>query len=65
MESLVSCGIFAGMDEILIDWTVERLELEDVTAKLGDITIPEMVKQRRQGHFGKLYRSEYYVLQNA
>ena len=65
VEALASCGIFAGIDELLIDWATERLELEDVAAKLGDTTIPQLVKQRRQGHFGKNYRSEYFVLQNA
>ena len=64
-EALVSCGIFVGMEELLIDWITERLELEDVAAKLGEITIPQLTKQRRQGHFGKKYRSEYFVLQNA
>ncbi len=65
MEALVSCGIFAGIDELFIEWVTERLELEDVAAKLGEITIPQLVKQRRQGHFGKQHRSEYFVLQNA
>lgn len=65
VEALVSCEIFEGIDELLISWATERLELEDVAAKLGDITIPQLVKQRRQGHFGKQYRSEYFVLQNA
>ena len=65
VEALVSCGIFAGVDELLIEWIVERLELEDVAAKLGDITIPQLTKLRRQGHFGKLYANEYFVLQNA
>lgn len=65
VEALVSCGIFAGIDELLIEWATERLELEDVAAKLGDTTIPQLTKQRRQGHFGKLYHSEYFVLQNA
>lgn len=65
VEALVSCGIFAGVDELLIDWATERLELEDVAAKLGDTTIPQLTKQRRQGHFGKLYCFEYFVLQNA
>ena len=64
-EALVSCGIFAGIDRILLNWVTERLELEDVGAKLGDVTIPQLVKMRRQGHFGKNYRSEYFVLQNA
>lgn len=65
VEALVSCGIFAGIDELLIEWATERLELEDVAAKLGDTAIPQLTKQRRQGHFGKLYHSEYFVLQNA
>ena len=64
-EALVSCGIFAGIDRILLNWVTERLELEDVSAKLGEVTIPELVKTRRQGHFGKHFRSEYFVLQNA
>lgn len=65
VEALINCGIFAGIDEILIDWVTERLELEDVSAKLRDIVIPKLIKQRRQGHFGKGYHSEYFVLQNA
>ena len=65
VEALVSCGIFAGIDELLIEWTTERLELEDVAAKLGDTSIPQLTKQRRQGHFGKRYANEYFVLQNA
>lgn len=65
VEALINCGIFAGIDELLIDWVTERLELEDVSAKLGDIVIPKLIKQRRQGHFGKGYHSEYFVLQNA
>lgn len=65
VEALVSCGIFAGIDELMIEWATERLELEDVAAKLGDTTIPQLTKQRRQGHFGKRYANEYLVLQNA
>ena len=65
VESYASCGIFAGIDELLINWITERLELEDVAAKLGDVMIPQLVKQRRQRHFGKRYHSEYFVLQHA
>jgi uncharacterized protein (TIGR02687 family) len=65
VEALVSCGIFAGIDELLIEWATERLELEDVAAKLGDTSIPQITEQRRQGHFGKRYANEYFVLQNA
>lgn len=65
VEALVSCVIFAGVDELLIEWATERLELEDVAAKLGDASIPQLTKQRRQGHFGKRHANEYFVLQNA
>ena len=64
-EALVSCSIFAGVEKILISWIIERLELEDVAAKLGDFSIPQLVKMRRQGHYGRRYRSEYFVLENA
>ena len=65
VEALVSCVIFAGVDELLIEWATERLELEDVAAKLGDASIPQLTKKRRQGHFGKRHANEYFVLQNA
>lgn len=65
VEALAACNIFAGVEELLVDWIIERLELEDVTVKLGGVTIPELTKHRRQTHFGKLYHSEYFVLQNA
>lgn len=65
LESLVSCDIFAGVDEMLIHWMVERLELEDVSAKLNDVSIPELVQQRQKKHFGKKRQLEYCVLENA
>ncbi|MBE6030167.1 MAG: BREX-1 system phosphatase PglZ type A [Clostridiales bacterium] len=65
VEALVSCGIFAGIDELLIEWATERLELEDIAAKLGDTTVPQLTKQRRQGHFGRMYGLEYAVLESA
>lgn len=64
-EAYATCSIFAGIEELLIQWITERLELEDVAAKVGDLTIPQLIKQRCQGHFGKRYANEYLVLQNA
>lgn len=65
LDAIISCKIFAGIDELVLAWIVERLELEDVSAKIGNVTIPEIVKQRRQTHFGKNYRTDYFILQNA
>ena len=64
-ETLVSCGIFSGIEDILIQSMIDRLEVEDIVAKLGEYTIPQLVKMRRQGHYGRRYRSEYFVLENA
>lgn len=64
-EALVECNIFAGVDEILIDWMIKRLENEDINAKLSRKTIPEVCLARRKKHFGKVYRSNYFIIENA
>lgn len=65
VETLVDCNIFAGVDELLISWIIGRLENEDIGAKLNGKTIPDLCVERRKQHFGKNFRSEYFILQNA
>jgi len=65
VETLVDCNIFAGVDELLISWIIGRLENEDIGAKLNGKTIPELCEDRRRQHFGKNFRNEYFILQNA
>lgn len=64
-ETLVDCCVFAEIDKLLIAWIRGRLESEDLDAKLAGKTIPEVCTQRRKMHFGKRFRSEYFVLENA
>lgn len=64
-ESLIDCNIFAGIDEILIDWMIARLENEDINAKLADKSIPQICMERRKMHFGRMYKSPYFVIENA
>ncbi|MBK0347254.1 BREX-1 system phosphatase PglZ type A [Aerococcaceae bacterium zg-ZJ1578] len=64
-ETLIDCSIFAGIDDIVVDWMINRLENEDVNAKLSGKTIPEVCLERRKKHFGKNYRSEYFIIENA
>lgn len=64
-ETLIDSNIFEGIDEILINWIISRLENEDVNAKLSGKIIPEICTERRKKHFGKNYRIEYLVLENA
>ncbi len=52
VESLIDCNLFKGIDEIIINWMICRLEAEDLGAKLGDYTIPDICTYRRKQHFG-------------
>ena len=65
VEALIDCNVFAGVDDILIDWIEARLRSEDTGAKLVEKTIPEICAMRRKQHFGKQYRSKYFMLENA
>ena len=65
IEALVDCNIFAGVDELVIAWLLARLENEDIGAKLGGKTIPEICADRRKKHFGAEYKNEYFIIENA
>lgn len=65
VDSIVECGIFAGIDKIILDWLIKRLESEDTGAKLGDKTIPEICYNRRKMHFGAKFRGDYFIVENA
>lgn len=65
IETLVDCNIFSGVDELIIRWMLARLENEDIGAKLNGKTIPEICVDRRKKHFGKKFRSEYFIIENA
>lgn len=65
VEALIDCNIFAGVDELIINWLISRLENEDIGAKLGGKSIPQICAERRKKHFGRRYRSEYFILENA
>ncbi|MDD4583558.1 MAG: BREX-1 system phosphatase PglZ type A [Eubacteriales bacterium] len=57
--------IFKKVDISILKWMIERLEIEDTAAKLNGYTIPELCKIRRKMHFGSLYNSHYYIIENA
>ena len=65
VEALVDCNLFAGVDSFILQWMVDRLENEDIGAKLGGKSIPEICKERRKKHFGKNFRSAYFLLEDA
>lgn len=64
-DELVNLGLFEKIDIVIIKWLVERLENEDVLAKLDGNTILEVCFMRRKMHYGLIYYSHYYILENA
>ena len=64
-EVLVNCDTFEVIDQIMITWVNDRILNEDIGAKLNNLSIPEICKERRKRHFGEQYRSEYHMLESA
>lgn len=62
---LVDCTLFKGIDNILINWMIERLLGEDIGVKLNEKNICDVCRDRRKTHFGIKYRNEYFVIENA
>lgn len=65
VEGLLDCSAFAGVDRILIEWIIGRLEAEDIDARLDGNAIDEICALRRKKHFGDIYSVEYKALVNA
>ena len=64
-EALVGCDSFAVIDEILLKWVRDRLQNEDVGAKLGDLDIPAVCEKRKKMHFGSRYLHAWEMLSCA
>ena len=64
-SALINCNLFLGLDILIVNNLISRLENEDIGAKYGNLTIPELCVLRRNNHFGKELSNEYSVLENA
>jgi uncharacterized protein (TIGR02687 family) len=64
-EALVGCDSFAVIDEILLKWIRDRLQNEDIGAKLGDLDIPAVCEKRKKMHFGSQYLHAWEMLSCA
>ena len=61
-KALVGCDSFAVIDEILLKWVRDRLQNEDIGAKLGDLDIPAVCEKRKKMHFGSRYLHAWEML---
>lgn len=64
-EELLNCDTFLCIDQILVNWIVDRLLAEDTGAKLDDLTIPEIAVKREKMHFGGKTGRKYRLLNSA
>lgn len=64
-DDLVECDTFLAVDQVLVKWLIERLLVEDVGAKLGELTIPEVCEKRSKMHFGRKTAKTYCLLNSA
>ena len=64
-EDLAGCDTFLCIDQILIKWMTDRLLNEDIGAKLGTLTIPQVCEKRQKMHFGPQMEQSYSLLDSA
>lgn len=64
-DDLVECDTFLAVDQVLVKWLIERLLVEDIGAKLGELTIPEVCEKRSKMHFGRRTAKTYRLLNSA
>lgn len=65
VSSFAELEIFRKTDVFIIKWLIARLENEDTDAKLSGFSIPEICRMRRKLHYGNLYFSHYYIIENV
>lgn len=64
-EDLAGCDTFLCIDQIIIKWMTDRLLNEDIGAKLGTLTIPQVCEKRQKMHFGPQMEQSYSLLDSA
>ena len=64
-EDIIDCDTFRCVDGFLIQWIVGRLTSEDIGAKLGDLSIPQICDKRAKMHFGSCSKDAYLMLRSA
>lgn len=64
-DEIIDCYLFLGVDEIIIDWLIDRLEHEDIGVKISGKTIPEICENRKRKHFGNQLSHEYNLIESA
>ena len=65
LEQLIDVNLFRQIDDIFIDWIVERLLNEDLGAKVRNMGIRDLCQHRKKLHFGAEFADSYDALYYA
>lgn len=67
LVDIFACDAFSGIDDILIDWCLDKLNDEILDAQIGGMNIAQIADQRisKAFHYGKKYKNEYKAIQYA
>ena len=65
ISQLIELEIFKKTDVFILKWMIDRLEHDDLDARLNDYSIVDICKKRRKMHFKDVFSSHYYILENA
>ena len=62
-DKLLTCTTFKSVDELLIQWMIQRELAEDKGAALNGMMIPDICDMRCKMHFGTEFLPQYKALQ--
>ena len=67
LVDIFACDAFRGIDDILIDWCLDKLNDEMLDAQIDGMNIAQIAEQRisKAFHYGDEYKNEYKALKNA
>ena len=67
MLDIINCDAFYGMDEIIIDWALERLKDELLDTQVDGMNLAQIADQRMaiSCHFANRYQYEYQAIKYA
>lgn len=67
LSDILGCDAFEGLDDIIIDWSLEQLTDEILDAQIEGMNIAQIADQRgsKAYHFGERFQYEYQALKYA
>lgn len=67
LVDIFACDAFRGIDDILIDWCLDKLNDEVLDAQIDGMNIAQVAEQRisKAFHYGEDYKNEYKAIKYA